>query len=59
MGYTVALEVMAVPGAKYASIRRPKVYEALRKRRGMSKAMAAKIANSDPKAMARKRRKRR
>jgi hypothetical protein len=35
-----------VPGRKYASIKRPRVYEALRKKRGMSKTKAAKIANS-------------
>ena len=34
-----------MPGKKYASIRRPKVYEALI-RDGMSKERAAKIANS-------------
>lgn len=33
-----------MPGKKYASIRRPKVYEAVRKK-GASKAKAAKIAN--------------
>lgn len=34
-----------MPGKKYASIKRPKVYEGLR-RRGMSKTRAAKISNS-------------
>ncbi len=34
-----------MPGKKYRSIKRPKVYEALRKR-GHTKASAAKIANS-------------
>ena len=34
-----------MPGKKYASIKRPKVYEALR-RKGMPKTVAAKIANS-------------
>lgn len=34
-----------MPGRKYASIRRPKVYEALRKK-GMSKERAAKISNA-------------
>lgn len=34
-----------MPGKKYASIKRPKVYEAL-KRRGMSKTRAAKISNA-------------
>jgi len=34
-----------MPGKKYASIRRPKVYEALRKK-GMSKERAAKISNA-------------
>jgi hypothetical protein len=34
-----------MPGKKYASIKRPKVYEALREK-GYSKARAAKIANS-------------
>lgn len=38
-----------MPGKKYASIKRPKVYEAL-KRQGYSKTRAAKISN----AMARK-----
>ena len=33
-----------MPGKKYKSIKRPKVYEALKKR-GMSKKKAAKIAN--------------
>lgn len=33
-----------MPGKKYASIRRPRVYEALRKK-GYSKERAAKIAN--------------
>jgi hypothetical protein len=33
-----------MPGRKYASIKRPKVYEALR-RKGMSKTLAAKISN--------------
>jgi hypothetical protein len=40
-----------MPGKAYRSIKRPRMYEALR-RRGMSKASAARIANS------RKRRKR-
>ena len=43
-----------MPGKKYASIKRPKVYEAL-KRRGMSKTRAAKISN----AMSKRGRKRR
>jgi hypothetical protein len=34
-----------VPGKKYRSIKRPKVYEALR-RKGYSKTKAAKISNS-------------
>lgn len=34
-----------MPGKKYASIKRPKVYEALRAE-GASKEKAAKIANS-------------
>jgi hypothetical protein len=34
-----------MPGKKYASIKRPRVYEAL-KRKGYSKSKAAKIANS-------------
>ena len=33
-----------MPGKKYKSIKRPKVYEALKKK-GMSKKKAAKIAN--------------
>jgi hypothetical protein len=34
-----------MPGKKYASIKRPKVYEGLR-RHGMSKTRAAKISNA-------------
>lgn len=34
-----------MPGKKWRSIKRPKVYEGLRKR-GMTKTRAAKIANS-------------
>lgn len=34
-----------MPGKKFRSIKRPKVYEGLR-RRGLSKTKAAKIANS-------------
>jgi hypothetical protein len=34
-----------MPGKKYASIRRPRVYRAL-KRKGMSKTRAAKISNA-------------
>jgi hypothetical protein len=34
-----------MPGEKYASIRKPKVYEALREK-GMSKAGAARISNA-------------
>lgn len=34
-----------MPGRKYRSIKRPRVYEAL-KRRGYSKTRAAKIANA-------------
>ena len=37
--------VRVMPGKKYASIKRPAQYEALRKK-GMPKAMAAKISNS-------------
>jgi len=37
-----------VPGKKYNSIKRPKVYEAL-KRKGYSKTRAAKIANGGAK----------
>jgi hypothetical protein len=37
-----------MPGKKYASIRRPKVYEALREK-GMSKERAAKISNAKAK----------
>jgi hypothetical protein len=43
-----------VPGKKYRSIKRPKVYEALR-RKGKSKRAAARISN----AMAKRKRKRR
>ncbi|AHY84094.1 hypothetical protein SEA_HUPHLEPUFF_23 [Mycobacterium phage Huphlepuff] len=38
-----------MPGKKYRSIKRPRVYEAL-KRKGYSKKMAAKIANAGKKA---------
>jgi hypothetical protein len=34
-----------MPGKKYASIKRPKTYEALR-RKGMSKSSAARISNA-------------
>lgn len=34
-----------MPGKKYASIKKPRVYEALR-RKGYSKTKAAKISNS-------------
>jgi hypothetical protein len=44
-----------MPGKKYASIKRPKVYEALRDK-GYSKTKAAKISNS--KAGGKKKRKR-
>lgn len=37
-----------MPGKKYASLRKPKVYEALRGK-GMSKAKAAKISNASAK----------
>jgi len=35
-----------MPGAKYRSIKKPKEYEALKKK-GMSKSKAAAISNSD------------
>ena len=35
-----------MPGAKYRSIKRPKEYEALKKK-GMSKSQAAAISNAD------------
>ena len=44
-----------MPGKKYASIKRPKVYEAL-KRRGFSKTRAAKISNALAAKRGRKRR---
>jgi hypothetical protein len=37
-----------MPGKKYASIKHPKVYEALREE-GMSKTKAAKISNAQSK----------
>lgn len=37
-----------MPGKKYASIKRPREYEAL-KRRGYSKRSAARISNADAK----------
>lgn len=45
-----------MPGKKYASIRRPSVYRALR-RKGFSKTSAAKIANSKGKGRKGKRKK--
>lgn len=44
-----------MPGKKWRSIKRPKVYEGLR-RRGMSKTRAAKIANSKKRRKKRKKR---
>lgn len=44
-----------MPGKKYASIKRPRVYEALRAK-GMSKTRAAKIANSRRRGGRRKKR---
>lgn len=41
-----------MPGKKYASIKRPKVYEALR-REGASKAKAARISNAQRKSRGR------
>lgn len=43
-----------MPGAKYASIKRPKVYEGLRDR-GMSKERAAKISNANRRKRSNKR----
>jgi hypothetical protein len=43
-----------MPGRKYASIKRPKVYEALRSK-GYSKEKAARIANSRSRGGRRKR----
>jgi hypothetical protein len=45
-----------VPGRKYRSIKRPKVYEALR-RKGYSKTKAAKISNALAKGGKRRKRK--
>lgn len=42
-----------MPGKKYASIKKPDEYEALRKK-GMSKSQAAAISNADAKAKKRK-----
>jgi hypothetical protein len=42
-----------VPGKKYASLKRPKVYEALRDK-GMSKTRAAKISNAQARKAKRK-----
>ena len=44
-----------MPGRKYASIKRPKVYERLRAK-GYGKAKSAKIANTPPKKIKRRRR---
>ena len=44
-----------MPGRKYNSIRRPRVYRALR-RKGMSKSKAAAIANSGARGGRRKKR---
>ncbi len=35
-----------MPGKRLASIKNPRMYEALKKRRGMSKTRAAKISNA-------------
>lgn len=43
-----------MPGKKYASIKRPRVYEALR-RKGYPKTKAAKISNAMSKRKRRKR----
>lgn len=43
-----------MPGKKYRSIKRPRTYEALRKK-GMSKSQAAKISNAQAKKAKRKR----
>jgi hypothetical protein len=45
-----------VPGKKYRSIKKPKVYEALR-REGMTKTRAAKISNAQAAKGKRKKRK--
>lgn len=46
-----------MPGKKYASIKKPDEYEALRKK-GLSKESAARISNSDAKRPKKKGRKR-
>jgi len=43
-----------VPGKKYASIKRPRVYRAL-KRKGYSKTKAAKISNAQSRKARRRR----
>lgn len=43
-----------MPGKRYASLKRPRVYEALR-RKGMSKTRAAKISNSSRRGGGRRR----
>lgn len=45
-----------MPGKKYASIKRPRVYEAL-KRKGYSKEKAAKISNAQARKAKSKKRK--
>lgn len=45
-----------MPGKKYASIKKPRTYEALR-RKGMSKTKAAKISNAQAAGTIRHRRK--
>ena len=47
-----------MPGKKWKSIKRPKVYEALR-RKGYSKAKAARISNAQARRGGRKRKRRR
>lgn len=44
-----------MPGRKYRSIKRPRVYEALKKKRGMFKAKAAAISNAGTSRTKRKR----
>ena len=35
-----------MPGKKYKSIKKPRMYEALKKKRGMTKEKAARISNA-------------
>jgi hypothetical protein len=48
LSFIINRKEVNMPGKKYASIKRPKTYEALRDK-GMSKTRAAKISNAQAK----------